>query len=106
MPYAFVVIYGIIGAPLIETALMAGWLVVVERFAGSMIAVLSSAALWGVIHGLDSIDQGLTVVWPFLIFSIAFVVWRRRGINRGLQAAASIHALYNASLFAAATVLS
>lgn len=105
VPYGFLVIYGIFGAPVIETALMAGWLVLARRFVGPIPAVVSSAVLWAVLHALTSVDQGLTVWWPFLVFSTAFLVWRRDGIDRGMEVAAAIHLLYNASLFGAGALL-
>jgi hypothetical protein len=82
-------------APILETLIMAGLLVVLLRFARPPVAILISAAAWGVAHSLAAPVWGLVIWWPFLIFSTLFVVWRERGFFAGVGVAAATHALQN-----------
>ncbi len=82
-------------APLVETLIMAGVLSLLARFLSPTLAVLGSAALWGVAHSLQAIVWGLVVWWPFLIFSTLYLVWRERGTATAIGVAAATHALQN-----------
>lgn len=93
-PLAFLLLVGF--APLLETLIMAGFLSLFLRFMPPAVAILLSAAGWGVTHSLEAIGWGLVIWWPFLIFSTLFVVWRQRGFWAGVGVAAATHALQNA----------
>lgn len=82
-------------SPIVETLVMSGPLVLIDRFAGPRVAVVASAFLWGVLHSLAAPIWGLTIWWPFLIFSTAFLVWRPRGYWLAVATATSVHALNN-----------
>jgi hypothetical protein len=82
-------------APVTETLIMAALLVVLLRFVRQPVAILISAAAWGVAHSLAAPAWGLVIWWPFLIFSTLFVVWRQRGFFAGVGVAAAAHALHN-----------
>ena len=82
-------------APILETLIMGGVLVLLLRLAGPFWAVLISSAGWGVAHSLAAPAWGLVIWWPFLIFSTLFVTWRRRSRIAALAIAASVHALHN-----------
>ena len=82
-------------APIVETLIMAGLLVVLLRFVGPPVAILISAGAWGIAHSLAAPVWGLVIWWPFLIFSTLFVVWRQRGFLAGAGVAAAAHALQN-----------
>jgi hypothetical protein len=82
-------------APVTETLIMAGLLVVLLRFVRPPVAILASSAIWGVAHSLAAPAWGLVIWWPFLIFSTLFVVWRQRGFLAGVGVAAAAHALQN-----------
>ena len=85
----------VVFAPVTETLIMAGLLVVLLRFVQPPVAILASAAAWGVAHSLAAPAWGLVIWWPFLIFSTLFVVWRQRGFFAGAGVAAAAHALQN-----------
>jgi len=82
-------------APLTETLIMAGVIVLLLRFTRPPVAILISAAGWGIAHSLAAPAWGLVIWWPFLIFSTLFVVWRERGFLAGVGVAAAAHALQN-----------
>jgi hypothetical protein len=81
--------------PLLETLVMIPPLLLLNRFAGAGPAVVGSALLWGVVHGLQAPVWGLVIWWPFLIFSIAMLTWRERGLGIAILIVALIHGLQN-----------
>ena len=87
----FVIVIG----PLIETLLMIPPLLLLNRFASPGPAVVGSALLWGVFHSLQAPTWGLVIWWPFLIFSIAMLTWRARGLGLAVLMVAVIHGLHN-----------
>ena len=92
-PVAFALL--VLFAPLTETLIMAGVLSLLERFLAPTTAILASAVLWGIAHSLQAAAWGLIIWWPFLIFSMLFMVWRTRGFWAGIAVAATAHALQN-----------
>ena len=85
----------VVFSPLIESLIMGGALVLLQRFLQPATAILASAILWGVAHSLGALSWGFAIWWPFLIFSTLFVVWRQRGFWTGVGVAAAAHALQN-----------
>lgn len=81
--------------PLIETLLMVPPLLLINRFAGPGPAVVGSALLWGLAHGLQAPVWGLVIWWPFLVFSIAMLTWRGRGLGLAILIVTAIHGLQN-----------
>ena len=86
----------VVVSPFLETLLMTGPVVLLDRWFGSFVAVIGSAALWGVAHSLAAARWGLVIWWPFLIFSIAYLTWRGRGYWRAVGVVFAVHALNNA----------
>jgi membrane protease YdiL (CAAX protease family) len=82
-------------SPLVETLIMGGVLLILQRFLSPAASIISSAILWGVVHSLGALSWGFAIWWPFLIFSTLFVVWRQRGIWAGIAVAGTTHALQN-----------
>lgn len=87
----FVVFVG----PALETLLLALPLLGLDRLFGPGPAAVGSALLWAVVHSLAVATWGLVIWWPFLIMSIAFLTWRRKGLLWALGIAFAIHALQN-----------
>ena len=85
----------VVFAPVVETFIMAGFLSLFLRFFSPTVAILLSAAGWGIAHSLEAAGWGLVIWWPFLIFSTLFVVWRQRGFMTGIAVAATTHAIQN-----------
>jgi len=82
-------------APLVETLMMAAVLSLLARFLSPTLAVLVSAALWGIAHSLQAAAWGLVIWWPFVIFSMLYMVWRQRSVIAALGVATATHALQN-----------
>ena len=85
----------VVFSPLLESLIMGGVLVLLQRFLQPAAAILTSSLLWGVVHSIGALSWGFTIWWPFLIFSTLFVVWRQRGFWAGIGVAAAAHALQN-----------
>jgi hypothetical protein len=85
----------VVFSPLVETMIMGGVLVILQRFLGPAASVITSALLWGGLHSVGAMSWGLAIWWPFLIFSTLFVVWRQRGFWIAIGVAAATHALQN-----------
>jgi len=84
----------IIFAPLAETLLM--WLIIYllsfTKLKTSGI-VLISATIWAILHSLSSPMWGLVVLWPFTVFSISFMNWKKVSITHAICITTAIHAL-------------
>lgn len=91
----------VIFAPVAETLLMLGPLLLVDRLAGPGAAAVASSALWGGLHSLSAPAWGLVAWWPFLVFSAILLFWRSRGrLWRGVALVMLIHAMQNSVPFA------
>ena len=95
-PPILVVLGMIILSPIIETLLMAAIL-----WAGSFLTgnktrlAAASAVIWGVLHSLAAPVWGLTVAWPFFVFSCVYLGWRDNSVAKALWVAAALHAFHN-----------
>ena len=91
-------------APVLETLIMGGVLLILLRFVSPTVAVVMSSVGWGIAHSTAAPTWGLVIWWPFLIFSTLFVTWRQRSLASAFAMPALAHALHNlptASLVAA-----
>ena len=89
------VLFVVFVGPALETLLLALPLLGLNRLFGPGPAVVGSALIWAVVHSLVVAAWGLVIWWPFLIMSIAFLTWRRKGLLWALGVAFAIHALQN-----------
>ena len=85
----------VVFAPVVETLIMGGVLLVLLRLLSPVAAVLLSALGWGIAHSLGAPTWGLVIWWPFLIFSTLFVTWRSRGLLAAFAMPAIAHGLHN-----------
>jgi hypothetical protein len=85
----------VIGAPLVETLLMGGALIMLRLVFSPTWSVLISAVGWGIAHSLAAPAWGLVIWWPFLVFSTVFLTWRSRSLPAALGLAAASHGLHN-----------
>ena len=85
----------VVFAPVAETLIMGGALLILLRFFSPAIAVLLSSLGWGIAHSMGAPTWGLVIWWPFLIFSTLFVTWRSRGLLAAFAMPAIAHGLHN-----------
>jgi membrane protease YdiL (CAAX protease family) len=82
-------------APFLETLILAAMLSLFVRLNSPGAAVVLAALLWGVAHSLEAPTWGLVVWWPFLVMSVAFLTWRKRGLWTAIGLVTLIHAMQN-----------
>jgi membrane protease YdiL (CAAX protease family) len=95
--HAAVLFVGIVVfSPIVETLLMALLLGGLSYLMHSRIGLaLSSAIIWALFHSAAAAAWGLVVLWPFFVFSCAYLAWRGQSRWKGIWVAASIHMLHN-----------
>ncbi len=87
----------IVVGPLLETLILLPMVLGFRRLLGPGPAVLLGALLWAIGHSLAAPIWGLVVWWPFLLFSIAILTWRDRGLLPTVAVVTTIHGLQNAT---------
>jgi hypothetical protein len=85
----------VIFAPVLETLIMGGALLILLRFVSPTVAVILSAVGWGIAHSTAAPTWGLVIWWPFLIFSTLFVTWRQKSLGAAFVVPAMAHGLHN-----------
>jgi membrane protease YdiL (CAAX protease family) len=85
----------VVFAPVVETLIMGGVLLILLRLFSPAVAVILSSLGWGIAHSMGAPTWGLVIWWPFLIFSTLFVTWRSRGLLAAFAVPAIAHGLHN-----------
>ena len=88
----------VIVAPVLETLIMGGVIMILQLFLRPTAAVLVTALGAGLAHSFAPNGVaiwGLVIWWPFLIFSTLFVTWRERSLLAAFAMAALAHGLHN-----------
>ncbi|GAA4009303.1 CPBP family glutamic-type intramembrane protease [Sphingomonas humi] len=85
----------VVFAPVVETLIMGGILLILKRLFGFVPAVLMSSLGWGIAHSLQAPAWGLVIWWPFLIFSIVFLTWKQRSLAVAFGLPMLVHGLQN-----------
>lgn len=89
----------VVFAPLAETALLGiGLSLLLKVVRSETISAYTAALGWGLLHFTDPI-RPLGTAWAFLVFSYAFIAWRKRSAAEGYVAACIPHLLGNLSVF-------
>ena len=90
----------VVFAPVAETFLLSGLLVLLSKLKKPIpvIAVIS-ALIWGGFHALHASFWFFGTVFPFFVFSYAYLTWRPRSYWHGFAAAALPHAMQNLFVF-------
>ena len=85
----------VVFAPVLETLIMGGILLILLHFMRPGYAVVVSAAGWAIAHSMQETAWGMVIWWPFLIFSLLFVVWRERSLLLAFLMPMTVHAMQN-----------
>jgi len=85
----------VVFSPIVETLVMGAVLLVLLRLFSPTAAILVSAIGWGLVHSSIAPIWGLTIWWPFLVFSTLFVTWRERSLALAFALPICTHALQN-----------
>ena len=83
-------------APVIETLLMALVIKLASFIFKKTVSIcLATALVWAIVHSVSVPLQGVTVYWPFFVFSYAYLAWRKHGWWKAISIATAIHACQN-----------
>ena len=83
-------------SPWTETLLLWLGIILIQRFVKSAVRIaIVSAAIWAIIHSLAAPVWGLGVIWPFYVFSVSFIEWRKISKWKAVSVTAGIHMLQN-----------
>lgn len=86
----------VIVSPAIETLLLGFGLWVFSFVTKKLLRLaLASCILWAILHSLEAPMWGLVVVWPFFVFSCAYLAWRRKSWWHAVGVACGIHIFQN-----------
>jgi hypothetical protein len=92
----FLVTFLLYFAPVVETLVMWPILWILRRLIGGQLLVAAaSAVIWGVLHGIHSVAQGLTITWGFFVFSMCFMEWEKKSKLTAIGVTALVHMLHN-----------
>ena len=86
----------VIVSPVVETVVLGFglWLLAfVTRW--PIRQALASCVIWAVLHSLWASAWGLVVLWPFFVFSCAYLAWRRRSLWHAMGVACGVHVFQN-----------
>jgi hypothetical protein len=90
--FAVVVLF----APMIETMLLSAGIRLISFVTTRPIVIATvSAVAWGCLHFVEFRIQGIVVIWPFFIFSSAYLAWRPVGWRQAYVVAMTLHMLQN-----------
>jgi len=94
-PLELIVLIVIVGPP-IETLLMGLVLRILSLITKRSIRLAAmSAFVWACLHSIAAPAWGLGVIWPFFVFSCAYLAWRQRAWWRAILVTSCIHAFQN-----------
>ena len=96
MPVGAIVFSFSILSPILETLMMSLFFLILSLFIKSKPKLaVASAVLWALLHSLVSPPWGLIIVWPFYVFSCAYLTWRSKSWLKAIWVTACIHFLQN-----------
>jgi hypothetical protein len=82
--------------PAVETLFMSLILWFLSLFVkGRIFLAILSAVIWALLHSLDTPVWGLGVIWPFFVFSCAYLAWRDVSWRDAFVVTWGIHAFQN-----------
>ena len=86
----------VIVSPVVETLLLGLGLRIFSVITKRLLRLaLASCILWAILHSLAAPMWGLVVVWPFFVFSCAYLAWRRKSWWHAVGVTCGIHMFQN-----------
>lgn len=93
---AFLFLNLVIVAPVLETLLLALGLWLLSFVLRDPVhRAVGSCVLWAILHSTVALAWGPVVLWPFFVFSTAYLAWRRKSRWHALGVACGIHMFQN-----------
>ena len=97
------VVYSVLLAPAIETALMLAFAILLARLVPEHAAVqiVLIALVAALAHGIwGNWRQAIRTTWPLLVYATSLVLWLRRSVKDAFMVTTIVHVLYNVAFFA------
>lgn len=86
----------VVASPVIETLVLGFGLWLLAFLTRKLLwQALGSSVIWAVLHSLAAPAWGLVVLWPFFVFSCAYLAWRRRSWWHAMGMACGVHMFQN-----------
>ncbi|HPA18508.1 MAG TPA: hypothetical protein PLU30_12230 [Verrucomicrobiae bacterium] len=93
-PLGFVMM--VLVGPSVETVLMWPMLSLFGRMTREPTRqVIVSTVFWAILHGIAHPLWGFLISWPFFVFSMAFVAWKKRSAQAAILATGLTHSFHN-----------
>jgi membrane protease YdiL (CAAX protease family) len=90
------IIVGLFLAPFLESCLMLPILWILKLVLRNTLWVaLASALIWGCLHALSNVVQGVVIVWAFFVMSQCFLAWEKKSKLTGIGVTALVHMCHN-----------
>lgn len=89
-------VFAVVIGPLLETLFMWPLIALLSLVTRNIwVIAVVSAAVWGLMHSLQVTQWGFSVFGSFVVFSIAFVEWRKKSLGSALLVPWMIHGMQN-----------
>ncbi len=96
LPLGFLIFAVLFFAPFVESLMMLPILWVLKRLIRNPLWVaVASAVIWGVLHGLHNLVQGVVITWAFFVLSLCFLEWEKKSKLTGIGVTALVHMCHN-----------
>jgi len=83
-------------SPIAETVAMSLGIMLISRLTKRPFVIAAvSAVVWAALHSAVALIWGLVILWPFFVFSCAYLAWRPQGWLKAVTMAACIHIFQN-----------
>lgn len=92
----FLFVNVVVLAPVVETLLLGVGLRLISFVVSNLLGqALLSSVLWALLHSAAALAWGPVVLWPFFVFSCAYLAWRRVSWWHAMGVACGIHMFQN-----------
>ncbi|MDI6449461.1 CPBP family intramembrane glutamic endopeptidase [Anaerobaca lacustris] len=86
----------VVVSPVVETLVLGFGLWLLAFLTRKLLwQALGSSVIWAILHSLAAPAWGLVVLWPFFVFSCAYLAWRRRSLWHAMGVACGVHVFQN-----------
>jgi hypothetical protein len=86
----------ILVSPWIETLFL--WLLLwaLSVFTGNVFVLsLISGVIFGILHEMFTPSSGVFTFWPFVVYSICFLEWKKKSVKDAIIVTSLLHSMYN-----------
>jgi hypothetical protein len=86
----------VVASPVIETLVLGFGLWLLAFLTRRLLwQAMGSSVIWAILHSVAAPAWGLVVLWPFFVFSCAYLAWRRRSLWHAMGVVCGVHVFQN-----------